>query len=1232
MALNPKSMASGKPVVVGVGASAGGLSALTALFSELSESTGMSFIVVQHVHPNYQSNLPSILQRVTALPVKQAQEGDKLQSNHIYVAPSDKDVLVEAHGLRLIPRELTLNLHMPIDTLFCSLAQAHGQNSIAIVLSGTGKDGTIGLKGIKEVGGITFAQDESAEYSAMPTSAILAGYADHVLPPKEIARELLRFSKLGGTGDESPRGDLEEHCFRGITSLVRDFIGVDFSEYKQSTIMRRIHRRMANTRVETLEKYFDYLKREPSEVENLFRDLLINVTSFFRDAEMFSELSKLVFPSLTEGRATEDTIRVWVPGCSSGEEVYSLAISILEYHSNQGTAYPLQIFGTDISEPALAKARAGIYPGSISAVLSAERLHSFFEPIEGGFQVKKSLRDLCVFARHDVIADPPLSRMDLISCRNLLIYLGPVLQQRVIPLFHYALKPSASFLVLGKSEFVDVFSDFFIPLDKTHKFFMKKSIPSRNLSYPLAQSSTSKLNSKKLDSAMVPLRDSGMDIQKETDRLLLAAFCPPAVVITESLDIVQFRGDTAPYLKPSGRASLNLFKMFHPDLIQPIRTAISQAKEQNCRITLKQIKFRVGDEFNNADLKIIPFRSQSLKEKYFLLVFMPLPPLGQPADPHSDSVHDQSMVAFETTELHRLSEELEETRKHLQLVVDDRETSLEELQSANEEITSSNEELSTLNQELETAKEELQSSNEELITLNEQLGQNLDQLKKSEEQFRLLVSGVKDYAIFMLDKAGNILSWNSGAEKINGYAADEIIGKHFSIFYPSEDQKAGKPQIELNIAVAEGRFEEEGIRLRKDGSAYWANVILTPLFSEGKLTGYAKVTRDVTEKKRTQEQQLESEVRFRHLVSSVKDYAIFLLSPEGNIVSWNEGAERLKGYKASEIIGQHFSNFYLKEDAGKPARELQIARSSGSCEDEGWRVRKDGTVFWANVVITAIKDDAGRFVGFSKVTRDLSERKKMEENLKRANEELELKVADRTKKLRELNRQLEESNSELQQFAFVASHDLQEPLRMVSTYLQFVSRRAQEKLDEEDRKYIGFAVQGALRMKLLIEDLLTFAQIGRVDAKVKPIAVELLVQEAVKNLEALIMESSTQIQINDLPTLRAEPTQIVQLFQNLIGNAIKYRSENTPCIVISAEDQGGEWCFSVKDNGMGISPEHKERIFVVFQRLHSDREKFPGTGIGLAICRKIVERHGGRVWVDSQLGAGATFYFTLPKD
>jgi two-component system, chemotaxis family, CheB/CheR fusion protein len=1023
-----------------------------------------------------------------------------------------------------------------------------------------------------------------------------------------------------------------------IITLLKSATDNDFSDYKPTTIFRRIQKRLVTNKIDSFESYAKLLRSRPDEIQALCREILINVTSFFRDPEIFQALENLIFPRIVAGRSPDDTIRVWVPGCSTGEEVYSLAISLLEYISQRKLTYPIQLFGTDISDTALEKARSGIYTATISSVVSAERLKEYFEPDKQGYHVKKSLRDLCVFARQNVVSDPPLPRMDLISCRNLLIYFGPALQEKVVPIFHHALKPANGFLVLGKSELVDIFSDYFLPVDKTHKFYVKKVTPSRApVDYSVFKSSIK--ISAQTPSSHLSARDSETDVQREADRLILSSFSPPAVIVTENMDIIQFRGHTSPYLSPAGRASLNLFKMIRPDLLNPLRNALEQAKADGTRsVRCHGLRFKLGSRYRFVDIRIVPLKSPDLKQRYFLLVFKKSkPPRDSTRLPTIEikSVDGVEVARLnEGDEIRRLADDLEQTRLHLQSVMDEREITVEELQTSNEEVTSSNEELQATNQELETAKEELESSNEELTALNEQLRQSMDQLRKTEERFRLLVSGVKDYAIFVLDPKGRIRSWNEGAERINGYSAKEIIGEHFSIFYREEDRQAGKPEKEIETAVSAGRFEEEAIRLRKDGTKYWANVILNPLFDENRrIYGFAKVTRDITERKLAEEKLRESEERFQTLVHSVKDYAIFMLDRRGYIKSWNVGAERIKGYKAEEILGQHFSKFYTEEDIKKqkPEHLLEVAESSERVEDEGWRVRKDGTKFWADVVITALKDTDGEILGFAKVTRDLTDRKRNEDNLKSANENLEIKVQERTEALRRNADELQRSNEELEQFAFVASHDLQEPLRMVSTYLQYVEKHAKDKLDSETKRFVDLAVEGALRLKSLVEDLLAFSRLGKGLELAEQVDVKAIVQEAERNLNKVIEESDAEIRVLDLPKLSVDSDRMVQVFQNLIGNAIKYRSEAPPKIEIQSQKQDGEWVFQVKDNGIGIDPQYKEKIFVVFQRLHSDRKKYPGTGIGLAICKKIIEQHRGRIWVESQPSEGSAFYFTIPR-
>jgi PAS domain S-box-containing protein len=498
-------------------------------------------------------------------------------------------------------------------------------------------------------------------------------------------------------------------------------------------------------------------------------------------------------------------------------------------------------------------------------------------------------------------------------------------------------------------------------------------------------------------------------------------------------------------------------------------------------------------------------------------------------------------------------------------------------------------------------------------------------LAESQETLELFINSVTDYALFLLDPQGHVLSWNSGAQQIKGYQPGEILGRHFSLFYSPEEQAQGRPEHNLLHAQAEGRFEDEGWRVRKDGTRFWANVVITALRDKkGVLRGFGKVTRDLTERKRAEEALRASEERFRLLVDSAQDYAIFMLDPTGHILTWNRGAQRIKGYEVSEILGQHFSRFYPPEDvaAGKPAWELQVASTKGRLEDEGWRVRKDGTRFWANVIITALRDEKGILRGFGKVTRDLTERKRAEEALRQSNVTLEQRVATRTA---ELQRSLED----LQQFAHIVAHDLQEPLRMVTSFVQLLAQRYQDRLDTNAGEYIGYAVEGTQRMYQLLQDLLAYARLEAGQDVRTPINLERVVADTLKILQPALTESGATVTHGPLPTVVAESKQVGQVVQNLLSNALKFRGPEAPRIHLWAQQQGDKWVIAVQDNGIGIEPQHVERIFGMFQRLHS-REAYPGTGMGLAICRKIVERHGGRIWVESTPSQGATFFFTLP--
>lgn len=501
-------------------------------------------------------------------------------------------------------------------------------------------------------------------------------------------------------------------------------------------------------------------------------------------------------------------------------------------------------------------------------------------------------------------------------------------------------------------------------------------------------------------------------------------------------------------------------------------------------------------------------------------------------------------------------------------------------------------------------------------------------LRQSEEQYRLMVEGVKDYAIFLLDEKGYIKTWNEGAKYIKGYNSNEIIGKHFSIFYTAEDLKDGKPERELRIAAETGKYEEQYWRVKKNGSLFWAHVVISALFNDqNKLIGFSKVTRDLTEKKESEESLRWSEERYRSLIEQVGDYAIFMMDEKGRIVSWNEGAKRINGYTADEIIGKYFSIFYPEEDIikGKPAYELKIAREEGQYEEEGWRLRKDGSRFWASIVITPILNNQGILIGYSKVSRDLTEKIEAARTLKDSHN----RYRSLAEELRKTNTELTYANQELEQFTSIVSHDLQEPIRTIKSFLQLIDMKLTDEQSADLKTYINKTIGAASRMRELIQNLLQYSQLSKGEIIKEKVKVKELVNQALQNLKGAVEASNADVKIySDIETVYGNRIQLVQLMQNLLSNALKFTDGKRPEVKITAVQENGHPKFAVSDNGIGIDEGDLSKLFEIFRRLNTKKD-YPGTGIGLAICKKIVDRHDGRIWPVSQPGKGTTFYFTL---
>ena len=775
--------------VVGVGASAGGLEAFSELLTHLPLDTGFGFVLVQHLDPQHESALTTLLGRVTALPVHEVTDHQRVEPNHVYVIPPNTDLTLEGGVLTLQPRPDTRAPHRSIDFFFETLARDCGPCAVGVILSGTATDGTPGLEAIKAAGGITFAQDGSAKYDSMPRSAVAAGCVDFVLSPTDIAHELARIAAhpavahdhavgadAGHSVASNPTGAMTPAGLAAILRQLRSHADVDFSLYKPSTVQRRIIRRMIVTKHRTAEDYVQFVRETPHELDALFHDILISVTSFFRNAEAFDVLRRTVFPALLQ-RPRDEPIRVWVLGCSTGQEAYSIAMAYMEAADSTPDVRPLQVFATDLNDTLLETARQGLYPRSVAHDLSPDRLRRFFVEEHGGYRVAKTLRDMVVFARQNVISDPPFSRLDLISCRNLLIYFEAALQQQIFPVFHYALRPGG-FLYLGASESIGGFSELFEPLDKKHKIYVRLAVPTPAIHLGAGMKSggrrvaAAKAASPPLDLTADTTHDDGrpeLDAQRQADRITVHRFAPPAVLVSDDFQILQFRGPTGAYLEPpTGKATFHVLKMARAGLVAPLRAALHQALKNNETVRTSSIAIEHEGKPRTLHVEVVPLRN--LDQRCFLIVFQEAG--GEPVAPAGAAVASRvrGAAARRVAELER---ELAETKDYVQAIQEQHDAASDELQTSSEEVQSANEELQSINEELETSKEELESTNEELTTVNDELAYRNAELGRLNSDL-VNVQASAHMAIVLLGRDLSVRRFSAQAEKRFNLLATDV--------------------------------------------------------------------------------------------------------------------------------------------------------------------------------------------------------------------------------------------------------------------------------------------------------------------------------------------------------------------------------------------------------------------------------------------------------------------------
>jgi two-component system CheB/CheR fusion protein len=1330
---------SGALRIVGVGASAGGLKALQEFFQHMRADSGLAFVIILHLSPEHESNLAGLLQYHTAMPVTQVTEATPVERNHVYVIPPASDLALTDGHLQLSEPQRRHGQHVAVDLFFRTLADTHGPNAVAVVLSGSGSDGASGLKRVKEMGGVTFAQDpQNAEYDSMPRNAIATGLVDYVLPVADIPAQLLEF--VGNAQkirlpvvDQSPYSD-HAAALREIFVLMRVRTGHDFSNYKRATMLRRIGRRMQVHGIPDIGEYVSTLRERPGEVEALLRDLLISVTNFFRDPDAFAALEANL-PQLFKNKVLGDHVRVWVAGCATGEEAYSVAMLLREYANRLDRPPEIQVFATDIDQDAIALAREGRYTENIAADVSPERLMLFFNQEQSFYRVKKDIRDMVLFAVHNLLRDPPFSKLDMVTCRNLLIYLDRDVQQQLLKLFHFVLRPDG-LLLLGASEFADGMPELFGPIDKHNRLFIRHSAPrSSNVlpALPLIGQSAAPRESAEAPSNAVSFG--------ELHLRMLEQYAPPSVLVNQNYDIIHLSESAGQFLQfGGGEPSFNLLNVVHPDLRIELRTALFRAIQRGRGSEASRVPIRTGDTTRWINLVVRPAQNMQSAQVFVLVIFDERAP-GEPVREPS-AVEDQEPLA------RQLDQELQQTKSQLRASIEQYETSIEELKASNEELQAINEELHSTTEELETSKEELQSINEELHAVNQELKTKIDELSRANADLQNFLAAT-DIGTIFLNRALQIVSYTPQAEqlfnlipadirrplahvthrisytnlpsdaaqvlqqltpierevqrddgrwyiarllpyrtmddRINGvvltfvdinqrklseqarldaHRQTELILESISDAYLSIDHDwcgvyANQPveqllnvprariigkdirQVFANTELAEffGRFQQvmdAGVTLTLDayysGSQIWVEMRIFPT-ADG---GIAIYQRDITDRRIAEQHWRANEERMRLLNENVRDFAIMLMDAEGRLIDWNAGAERMFGYTSAEALGQPSALLYTPEDraAGVPEYEMTLARDQGRADDERWHQRKDGTRFWVSGVMTPLRDEDGHLRGFAKVARDLTERMRVEETLRRAYDDLELRVAQRTTDLASANASLQREIVERGQAQMARDEVVRQLITAEEEERQRISRELHDQMGQQlTALLLGFQSlkelsHGRPKILAMIEQMRGIVdQIGRevhqLALDLRPTALDDLGLSAALANYSADWAQRTRVAVNfhssgldaPRPSLEAETT-IYRVVLEALNNVARHAQAKHVSIILERRDH--TMIAIVEDDGQGFDTD------VVMSTVRKEHR------LGLLGMHERVAQFGGTLTVESTPGNSTTVIARIP--
>ncbi len=1245
--------------VVAIGASAGGLEAITQLLQNLSPTTGMAFIYVQHLSPDHKSMLTTILSKITTMPVQEIDDMEKIEPNNVYVIPHDKEIEVVDGHIKLLPRPANRTSNLSIDILFSSLAETHKENVIGIVLSGSANDGTRGLKEIKQAGGITFAQDDSAKFVSMPHSAIAEEIVDFVLSPAEIAHELLWLSRSPflktNIHKTAPEDEIENNDpdLKIIIDLLLKFKNADFSSYKMNTIKRRILRRMLILKIKSITEYTKLLLIDKSELDILFQDFLINVTDFFRDKEVFATLKKSVITNLLSLKAQNETLRIWVAACATGEEVYSIAMTIVEIQQANATNVAVQIFASDLSADAITIARNGDYNSNQLKNISPTRLQQFFTKSKDNYKINKQLRDMCVFAQHNILKDPPFSRMDLISCRNFLIYLDGNAQKKAIATFHYSLNENG-FLLLGKSETIGANTQFFSVFDKKLKFYSQKKktithrIPENLNSIPPINNN---LTATTISISKNIKPEMNRNFANAFDTILLEKYVPASVIINYDLEILRFRGQTALFLEnTSGKASFNILKMAHLELHFELRNAIHHAIKTNKTVKKNNIEINQNTDGNiirKVDIEVVPLKIDG-NEPLLIVVFS-----GKPEDliefPENDA---QNKSNAKDQRIRKLEQEIANARRDMNTIISDQETANEELQSANEEVISSNEELQSVNEELETSKEEIESTNEELITSNQELQSRIQQVEELYNYYETIIATLHE-PVLILDKNIRIVSANKSFCKMFEVSEELIIGQSF--FRMSDNHwniAALREQLE-DIIPKNLRFHDFEVEqvfpiigqktmllnahriFQKSQNEELIVLTIADITQVKQLAIALEVKQNAELEFQLDEQTSllkiyeDSNKRFNMLLMK-SPFAFAIMKGENMIVTLaNDSIKEIWG-KGKDVEGKPFLEI-LPELVNSPFPELlQTVYSTGvpyignEFPVEFNRNGKLDTQYF-NFVYQPYYEADETIAGIAVIASEVTEQVRNKIDLEFAKKEAEQKTHI-----------AENAVQAKQQFLSNMSHEIRTPMNAIIGFTNVILKT---ELTDSQKQYIDAIKISGDALVVLINDILDLAKVDSGIMTFEKSTFNLLesLQDIVKLFEIKIQEKNIVLNLEfdkNIPNLIiGDVMRLRQIILNLLGNSVKFTEQGKIKLsvkIISKKIDTIKLEFVVTDTGIGIPDDKISTIFNNFEQAHTTSSViYGGTGLGLAIVKKLVENQGGSITVKSKVNIGSTFSFCL---